>query len=58
MAAQWLSRGFVLLILCIGLAFAIFLLTDPRDPAPFTQIVSISIPAWFAVNLAERFTGK
>jgi uncharacterized membrane protein SirB2 len=58
MAAQWLTRGFVLLILSIALAFAVFMLSDPHDAGPFTQIVSIAIPAWFAVNLAERFTGK
>ena len=56
MFTTWLTRGFLLILLCISLSFVVFLMTKPHDPGPFTQVASIGLSAWFGLNAIDRFT--
>ena len=52
---RYLDRGWILLLACLLVSVMIFWGTTPHDTEPFLRVVSVGIPAWFAVNMVERF---
>ena len=57
LAARWLSRAWTLSWGCVALA-TVLLMLGKLEAAHWSQVVSIALPGWLALNALEKWKGK